>query len=407
MTALIGVFLSRSWDQDLAKLVQNGGIDALIWLCRSQQDGELHFYATSALAILSEKESIRPVIITKCAMRPLIQLMVLYLSKPMTLGSKESTNSTPPKIVRDDIRLEVLLNCAHVILQLGRAAMLTTQEIHNDGAFIVLLQLADFHYKPHSDDSDEIANDRQQLLDREQMIQSVAAKGISAICATVSNQPAIFEVINNPDQLTSLLQSSNGLVTKYIAKAIAYLSLRNDKYKALLLQGNGASILVQKLEVPASSADGQTADKVSEETNSDQTANLETSMVTNVCCAIANFATNGESQQKLMTQPHLLQNLCATAALYSSNTEIHRHIARCFANFALYDNNRKSMLRQTNKKKNVTYNVMPTLLAIGQSANVTPDVQRHVVRAIDNLSNQGRDSLVDGITNSQPVWWGF
>jgi hypothetical protein len=127
-----------------------------------------------------------------------------------------------------------------------------------------------------------------------------------------------------------------------------------------LLQGNGASILVQKLEVPASSADGQTADKVSEETNSDQTANLETSMVTNVCCAIANFATNGknnkknwlqmmlrrsittcgfltgESQQKLMTQPHLLQNLCATAALYSSNTEIHRHIARCFANFALY-----------------------------------------------------------------------
>lgn len=42
-------------DQDLAKLVQNGGVDALIWLCRSQQDGELHFYATSALAILSEK----------------------------------------------------------------------------------------------------------------------------------------------------------------------------------------------------------------------------------------------------------------------------------------------------------------------------------------------------------------
>lgn len=62
--------------------------------------------------------------------------------------------------------------------------MLTTQEIHNDGAFIVLLQLADFHYTPHSDDSDEIPNDRQQLLDREQMIQSVAAKGISAICAT-------------------------------------------------------------------------------------------------------------------------------------------------------------------------------------------------------------------------------
>lgn len=101
-------------------------------------------------------------------------------------------------------------------------------------------------------------------------------------------------------------------------------------------------------------------DKASDETNSDQTSNLEASTIANVCCAIANFATNGtrllkdktmfgcianrmplffltgESQQKLMTQPHLLQNLCATAGTYSGNTEIHRHIARSFANFALY-----------------------------------------------------------------------
>ncbi|KAH8555144.1 armadillo-type protein [Umbelopsis sp. PMI_123] len=385
--------VERDNDQDLAKLVQNGGVDALIWLCRSPQwDSELHFYATSALGILSEKESIRPVIITKSALRPLIQLMTLYLSKPMPLENKEASDKVSSLVIREDIRLEVLLNCAHVIYQLGRAAMLTSQEIRNDGAFLTLLQLADFHYTPSTDDTgnSEKPNDMQQLLDREQMIQSVAAKGISAICATVSNQPAIFEVISNPDQLTSLLGSNNSLVTKYIAKAIAYLSLRNDKYKSQLLQGNGARILVQKLKVTSMDQDtNNVADKASsDETNSDQTTDLQTSMVANLCCAIANFATNGESQQKLMTQPHLLQNLCATAALYSSNTEIHRHIARCFANFALYDTNRKNMLRQTNKKKNVTYNVIPTLLAIGQSAIVTPDVQRHVVRAIDNLSNQ-------------------
>ncbi|KAI9285763.1 armadillo-type protein [Umbelopsis sp. AD052] len=383
--------VERDNDQDLAKLVQNGGVDALIWLCRSQRDSELHFFATSALAILSEKESIRPVIITKSALRPLIQLMALYLSKPMPLDSKEADKVSSP-IIREDVRLEVLLNCSHVIFQLGRAAMLTSQEIRSDGAFITLLQLADFHYTPLTDDTEnnEKPIDMQALLDREQMIQSVAAKGISAICATVSNQPAIFEVINNPDQLTSLLESNNSLVTKYIAKAIAYLSLRNDKYKSQLLQGKGAKILVQKLKVTAADQDtNNVADKASsDETNSDQTSNLEMSMVANLCCAIANFATNGESQQRLMTQPQLLQNLCATAAHYSSNTEIHRHIARCFANFALYDTNRKSMLHQTNKKKNVTYNVIPTLLAIGQSAIVTPDVQRHVVRAIDNLSNQ-------------------
>jgi hypothetical protein len=37
------------------------------------------------------------------------------------------------------------------------------------------------------------------------------------------------------------------------------------------------------------------ADKASsDETNSDQTTDLQTSMVANLCCAIANFATNGE-----------------------------------------------------------------------------------------------------------------
>jgi hypothetical protein len=130
-------------DQDLAKLVQNGGVDALIWLCRSQRDSELHFFATSALAILSEKgvligarlflfaykhrltfvfhiESIRPVIITKSALRPLIRLMALYLSKLMPLDNKEADKLSSP-IIREDVRLEVLLNCSHVIFQLGRA----------------------------------------------------------------------------------------------------------------------------------------------------------------------------------------------------------------------------------------------------------------------------------------------
>ncbi|CAM0138155.1 unnamed protein product [Umbelopsis sp. WA50703] len=245
--------------------------------------------------------------------------------------------------------------------------MLTPHEIHNDGTLLAILQLADYKYTPfHNASETQEKEDIQQLLDREQMIQSVAAKGISAICATGAYTLSLEAGFNE-------LQ----LMTHY-------------KYKSLLLQGNGASILVQKLHNDAATGNISTeVDKVSEETNSDQTSNLEASTIANVCCAIANFATNGESQQKLMTQPHLLQNLCATAASYSGNTEIHRHIARSFANFALYENNRKNMLRQINKKKNVTYNVMPTLLAIGQSPNVTPDVRRHVVRAIDNLSNQG------------------
>lgn len=41
------------------------------------------------------------------------------------------------------------------------------------------------------------------------------------------------------------------------------------------------------------------------------------------------------------------------------------------------------------ENENDAYNVIPTLLAMGLSANVTKDVQRHIVRAIDNLSAQG------------------
>lgn len=41
------------------------------------------------------------------------------------------------------------------------------------------------------------------------------------------------------------------------------------------------------------------------------------------------------------------------------------------------------------ENENDAYNVIPTLLAMGLSANVTKDVQRHIVRAINNLSAQG------------------
>lgn len=56
---------------------------------------------------------------------------------------------------------------------------------------------------------------------------------------------------------------------------------------------------MQKLKVTAADQDtNNVADKASsDESNSDQTTNLEQSMVANVCCAIANFATNGECKE--------------------------------------------------------------------------------------------------------------
>lgn len=46
---------------------------------------------------------------------------------------------------------------------------------------------------------------------------------------TVTHQPAIIELVRGSDKFASLIQSTNDDVRKYLAKSIAYLSLRNGK----------------------------------------------------------------------------------------------------------------------------------------------------------------------------------
>lgn len=66
-----------------------------------------------------------------------------------------------------------------------------------------------------------------QTTDRINIIQSLAAKAISAISSQVSFQSSIIEVVQASGKLPCLLRSSNNEVRKYLAKAVAYLSLRN------------------------------------------------------------------------------------------------------------------------------------------------------------------------------------
>jgi hypothetical protein len=37
-----------------------------------------------------------------------------------------------------------------------------------------------------------------------------------------------------------------------------------------------------------------------------------------------------------MSQPHLLLYICNVPAIFPSHAEIHKHVARCLANLALY-----------------------------------------------------------------------
>lgn len=45
-----------------------------------------------------------------------------------------------------------------------------------------------------------------------------------------------------------------------------------------------------------------------------------------------------ESQINLMAQPHLLKYICNVPMTFPTHAEIHRHVARCLANLALYGN---------------------------------------------------------------------
>ena len=205
-------------------------------------------------------ESIRPVIITKWALPPLLFLVRFYTnvesshnnkkspansvnssimtpsltSNPSASSAADESTITNPVESRQSIILEIVINCTHILYQLSRAGILSLKEVISDGVFDTLLMLASFNIQSLQFEkgicSDEIPTtieDEQQMVDRVVIIQSLAAKAISAISSLVSFQADIIELIQKTDKLSSLLRSSNDEVRKYIAKTVAYLSLRN------------------------------------------------------------------------------------------------------------------------------------------------------------------------------------
>ncbi|KAI7870796.1 hypothetical protein BDF14DRAFT_1769854 [Spinellus fusiger] len=426
-------------ENDLHNIIAYGGIDALIWLCKSSNSKDLHHVTTTILAILAEKESIRPVIITKCALPPLLELIKYYTSEKQSNSSKPSpknisnsihsgitsTSATSSSLSatthpsaeslesesegdhQHTISLDISINCIHVLYQVARAGILSLKEIIGDGILDTLLSLSAFeinnisYEKLSQDRENENRIERQQMeaeaqnqiAERTLLIQNLSAKSISFLCSFTANQPHIIEQLRETDIFGHLLLSSNDDVQKYIAKSIAYLSLRNDKYKPYLLINGGADSLVSILVLLPLEEDHEQPS--SKRTESDDGSNItETrkmpcvAAVSHVCCALANFATNNESQIQLMKQPKILQYICNVPTVFPTHVEIHRHIARCLANFALYEENSVKMLPNTRKndKEEGAYNVIPTLLALSQTPHVTSDIQRHCVRAIDNLS---------------------
>ncbi|ORY90347.1 armadillo-type protein [Syncephalastrum racemosum] len=373
--------IEKDDDKDIHNLVAYGGIDALIWLCRSSDNPQLHHLSTTILALLSEKESVRPVIITKWALPPLLRLIDVYTCSNDQEHKKQQQLASPPQPPPQqqaglEMALDIIINCTHVLYQLARAGMLSQANIGPDGVLTTLISLAAFDIPLLPQDDKE----KEQSEERVRFIQSLASKAISSVSGSAS-QAVTMEIVRGSDKMAHLLRSSNEDVRKYTTKTIAYLSLRNDKYKSALLEGDVARSLVSLIaSLPQQDEANEPIREQDQPHYGYDEALKNPAIISHACCAMANFATNSDSQMTLLGQPHLLMYLCNVPISFALHSEVHRHVARCLANFALYRENTDAML-----------SVVPTLLHMGQSAAPAADVQRHIVRAIDNLASHSTD----------------
>lgn len=266
-------------------------------------------------------------------MPPLLSLIRTYTQldcnkKSPTPNSSIHSTATPPSLhsdpaavsesstlieSRQSVLLEIVINCTHILYQLSRAGILSQKEVIQEGIFDTLLMLASFSLMDQSD----------EVLERVHIVQSLAAKSISSISSLVSFQASMIELVQDTDKLSTLLRSPNEEVRKYIAKTVAYLSLRNgkkklmwtylcnssnhfflnihlDKYKPTLLNGNGSRALVsilatlpQQLDivVDQQSRRNDLAYYLSNEMNDIESADkkntyLNSATVSHACCAL-------------------------------------------------------------------------------------------------------------------------
>lgn len=183
---------------------------------------QIHSYYT--------QESIRPVIITKWALPPLLVLIRHYTSTDMIKNSPansiHSGSDTEETETRQSIILEIIINCTHILYQLSRAGILSQKEVIAEGVFDTLVGLASFNLDGVQLEKDD---EQQHIKERVSIIQNLAAKAISTISSLVAFQGSIIELIQGTPSMSNLLRSKNDEVRKYMAKTIAYLSLRNGK----------------------------------------------------------------------------------------------------------------------------------------------------------------------------------
>ncbi|CAG8532971.1 7028_t:CDS:10 [Paraglomus occultum] len=334
-------------EQEISILIDQGGLDALIYLCKEQHLPELHFEATTALAKFVLIEDHRSTLFMKGALPYLYVLIFLYAQRA---SAKQS-----------DINFVSSAKLLKMVSEILRNAESLSQRMLMDKAFDAILTLAGFELDATKIVSAENSYDEIRLKVEEAQV--LAVKTISSLAFYPTNQLQMIEGSDNGlTGLIQLLHAKQPEVRRYVAKSIAYLSTRNDKYKSMLVQDGRAELLASVIPV----------DK--------ELAVAHQMTIAHTACALANLATNDDSQKLLIGQPNILPNLCNIVFVFLDNKEVQRHLARLLANFALYEKNRRRMIEDVS--------VVTPLIAIGDSPVADSEIHKHIVRAFDNLSTK-------------------
>eukprot|EP00732_Lithocolla_globosa_P002674 Lithocolla_globosa_v1_NODE_1843_length_2300_cov_12.534076.p1 type:complete len:502 gc:universal NODE_1843_length_2300_cov_12.534076:1530-25(-) len=344
----------------LEKLVNVGGLDALIYLCSSDHS-DVQEITTSALENLARFEQTQNTMVEKGVLNAVFQL---------------TTNKEPSETT--------LHNIASTLFHLAKNKDLCELMVAEGGLHPLLRIVMSFVPEKNEHDGEK----KKTLL----LAQTLAARALSLLCMDRNAQARIIEDKKNGlDSLFSLLSSPNEDVQKYIAKSFAYLSLRNDKLKAKLIKPQGARALVLLLGITSSPSIS------SRHAHSHQ----KTETLSHVCCTLANLATNGESQEVLVSNENFLEMF--VGLIHHKQTtqdtdsggdqfKIHRHITRGLANLALYDQNKLRLLPIiANELVPLAWN------------NTDLEVQRHVVRAIDNVVTLPEENSCLELRHAQAV----
>ncbi|KAF9361773.1 hypothetical protein BGX34_006925 [Mortierella sp. NVP85] len=376
-------------------VLTHGGLDAIVYLCGVTRGHELHALATASLAALAERREVQGVVVAKRTMPKLFRLVHFYThnaimsTRPLSpsMNTHRSATNDNKDVQAIEAVSDVLMNITHTVFQMVPDKLLARQ-LAKEGAMDSLINICvyfpagvrtramehalrdislkrtqpegqgegilggfsqqdlarrsldsysqySFHggddYSHSGVDEGTLLSISDQVHDQLENMQGLAAKCISIMTTDVSNQSFIVEDPERIDRLVQLLYSTNMTVAKYASKTMAFLSLRNDRYKPDIVRGSGAAALLAVIQGAYTSEQALESSVVAE-------------AVSHAACALANLATNTESQEILMSHAHLLSVTCAAVGLFPHQREIERHVARLVANLALYEQNKVALL---------------------------------------------------------------